>query len=118
MSPVYLPESKSDAMTDLARRERYLWAVAILFYGVGDVVTTFTGLWVDHVVEAGPIVAVLLQQYHVATLVGLKIVAFACFYGCWRIIPSPYSIGTPLSLAVMGVLVTIWNGLVVTTTVV
>lgn len=90
-----------------------LWLVAVLFYGVGDVVTTSVGLGFDGVVEAGPVTAMIVQQYGLLSMVALKCAAFGGHYVLWRVIPRPHCEGVPLGLSIVGIAVTLWNLLVV-----
>jgi hypothetical protein len=86
-----------------------LWGVMLLFFCVGDVVTTAVGLSMQGVVEAGPVVAPMLRQYGLAAMVGLKAATAGLFYGLYRVLPDPQSVGVPLGLALLGVFVTGWN---------
>lgn len=86
-----------------------LWILAVVFFGLGDVVTTAVGLSVGHLVEVGPIAAPVIERYGITALVGLKLVAFAVCVAVWRWAPRPSSVGVPLGLATFGILVTGWN---------
>lgn len=91
------------------RAQRKLWGLAFLFFCVGDLVTTHVGLSVQGVVEVGPVVGPLLRDHGVAAMVVLKGVTVGAAYGAARVLPDPQSIGVPLGLALVGVLVTGWN---------
>lgn len=93
----------------LERARTRLWALAFLFFCVGDVVTTHVGLSMHGVVEAGPVVAPLLREHGLAGMVLLKAVIVGGAYGATRIVPDPQSVGVPLGLALVGVAVTGWN---------
>lgn len=95
----------------------HLWVFAIVFFGVGDLVTTGIGLRFERVIEVGPLAAVVLQSYGIETLVPLKLLTLALCYGLWRVTPAPHDVGVPLGLAALGVLVTLWNTYVLTTVV-
>lgn len=95
----------------------WLWLGAVLFFGVGDVVTTAVGLSVPGVVEADPIARPLLREFGLAALLALKAAAFGACYLGWAIVPRPYCRGVPLGLAGLGLVVTAWNTLVVTSAV-
>lgn len=86
-----------------------LWGLAILLFGVGDLLTTTVGLVNGPVVETGPVVADLLRRYGVLAIVGSKTALFALCAVLYRRVPSPHHLGVPLGLATMGVLVTGWN---------
>jgi hypothetical protein len=90
-----------------------LWALAFLFFCVGDVATTQVGLSIHGVVEAGPVVAPVLREYGMAAMVGLKAATVGLFYGLAAVLPEPHSIGVPLGLTLVGVSVTGWNLVVI-----
>lgn len=85
------------------------WLIAVLFYGLGDVVTTSIGLGTGGVSEANPIAALLFHQSPLTSMVLLKLAAFGICYGLWKRTPHPYSVGVPAGLAFFGVLITVWN---------
>ena len=93
----------------LERARAGLWGLAFLFFCVGDVVTTHVGLSVQGVVEVGPVVGPLLRDHGLAAMVVLKAGTVGAAYGAARLVPDPQSIGVPLGLALVGVLVTGWN---------
>ncbi|QSG05377.1 putative membrane protein [Halapricum desulfuricans] len=88
---------------------------AILFYGVGDVVTTTVGLGMEGLTEAGPLLAFLIEQYDlnlVATFVvavGVKAAFFGCCYVAWLRLPRPQCVSVPLGVALVGISATAWN---------
>jgi len=83
--------------------------IAVLFFGLGDLVTTLIGLRVAGVAEANPVVTRLSQQPTLGAIVVLKTIVFGTCYLLWKHIPQPHCGGVPLSLATVGVLVTTWN---------
>lgn len=87
----------------------HLWAIAIVFFGVGDLLTTVAGLHFERVIEVGPIAAILYEHFGLASLGLLKLATFAVLFLVWRLIPPPHDVGVPLGLATLGVLVTGWN---------
>lgn len=92
-----------------------LWIVAVGFYGIGDLVTTAIGLRVSGVVEASPVVGPLLDLFGVGTLFVLKGVTLTASYAVWHLVPDPHRTGVPLGLAVVGVTVTGWNIVILST---
>ncbi|MDX1745774.1 MAG: hypothetical protein R3324_07545 [Halobacteriales archaeon] len=90
----------------------HLWWAALVFFGVGDVVTTAVGLTTGIAAEVGPLVAPVIDAHGILALVALKTAAFAASYQLWRLVPAPHNLGVPLGLAALGVLVTAWNLLV------
>lgn len=97
----------------LAETQLRLWVLTLLFFCVGDLVTTHVGLSMEGIVEAGPLVGPVLRAHGSAAMVGLKAVTVALFYALYRVAPEPHSIGVPLGLAVVGVFVTGWNLVVI-----
>ena len=90
-----------------ARRE--LWLLALGFFVVGDLVTTVVGLQGGGVAEVGPVVGPLIETHGLAVMLPLKLLALGVCYLVWRATPDPQSVGVPLGLAVLGILVTGWN---------
>ncbi|MFW5963322.1 MAG: hypothetical protein ACOCQM_00555 [Natronomonas sp.] len=86
-----------------------LWALAVLFFGVGDVVTTSVGLGVEGLFESGPVTSVLVERYGLGGMVASKTLIFGGCFLCWRVVQRPYRVGVPLGLALLGVSVTGWN---------
>jgi hypothetical protein len=86
-----------------------LWIVAVAFFGVGDLVTTFVGYSIAGVTELSPVVKLLLKQHALLALTGLKAAVFVGFFAIWKHVSWPYSVGVPLGLALLGVAVTVWN---------
>lgn len=86
-----------------------LWLVSVLFFGLGDLVTTSIGLGTVGVVETSPVAAALFEQFGFGAIVALKTGTLGGGYGLWRVVPRPHRDGIPLGLASLGVLVTTWN---------
>lgn len=86
-----------------------LWLIALIGFGVGDILTTVFGLSAGHLVEVGPFVAPIINRFGIIALVGLKICAFGIAGLLWRFTPRPHAVGVPLGLATLGTLVTGWN---------
>lgn len=97
------------AVAFVGRNRTPLWLGAILFFVVGDIVTTTVGLGLEPIVELGPLVAPLIEQYGLAAMVVLKTALFGACYCLYRCVPRPHDVGVPLGLALLGVLVTGWN---------
>lgn len=89
----------------------YWWAVAVVFFGVGDLITTGMGLYVypETVIEVGPLATVALETYGPAAMVPLKLLTLGLGYILWRVVPAPHDVGVPLGLAALGVFVTLRN---------
>jgi hypothetical protein len=93
----------------LAARERALWTVALLGYGVGDLGTTLVGLSTGRGAEAGPVAAELVAEFGLLALVALKLSSVATFCLAWRLIAWPFRVAVPLGVAGVGLVVTVWN---------
>lgn len=94
-------------------QQRELWGAAILFFVLGDLLTTGVGLQFDPVHEIGPIPALVLETYGFEMLIALKVATIGLCYLGWRWIPPPANLGIPLALAAVGALATLWNALVI-----
>jgi hypothetical protein len=94
---------------DLLEPQARLWVLAVVFFGVGDLVTTMLGLTIGSSAEANPFVAMLVDQYGVLVLLPLKMAMLGGCYVGWKQLPLPYPIVVPLVLALLGIVVTIWN---------
>lgn len=101
--------STVDIIDVLVELSPWLWITAVLFFGIGDMITTFVGLYMEWAVEAGPVASWLINQYGIEMLFLLKVVTFLAFYKFWKLIPDPYNIGIPLGLTILGAEVTVWN---------
>lgn len=86
-----------------------LWLLALLFFGIGDLVTTMLGLTVGSSTEANPIIAILVERFGVGVLVPVKMLFLGTIYLSWKRFPIPYPIAVPAALAVLGFVVTMWN---------
>lgn len=86
-----------------------LWAAALFFFVIGDLVTTAIGLSTEVAAEAGPVVRFVIERYGLAATVPLKASAVAVCVGLWRITPDRYARGVPLGMAAVGLLATAWN---------
>lgn len=104
------PHPAIDLLSDLTP---LWWQAAIVFFLVGDLVTTFVGFQLRQVVEAGPLAAWIVNTHGATLIIPLKLGVVAAFYGVYRVVPRPHNIGVPLGLAALGLVVTIWNGAVI-----
>lgn len=91
-------------------KDKLVWITALIFFVAGDMITTYIGLSLPFIGEAGPIAAPLYASYGFVSLITLKAVFTGCMYLLWRQIDSLSRIGIPLGLALVGFVVTLWNG--------
>jgi len=97
----------------LDERTLHLWMLAVLFFGIGDVILTSIGLSLTGVVEAGPLAGPMLREFGFGTMYLLKGGLFGFTLLMWRLTPDPEAVGIPLGLSVLGILVCIWNTLII-----
>ena len=90
-------------------RQELLWGAAVLFYGVGDAVTTVAGIRADSATEAGPVALSALASGGVAGFLLVKLLFIGVCFALWRVVRTPGRVAVPLALAVAGLLVTAWN---------
>lgn len=90
-----------------------LWLAALATFGVGDLLTTGVGLTHPRIVEAGPVPELVLRQHGFAGLIALKALVFGALFVLWTRLPGPHRVGVPLAIALVGVVVVVWNGLVI-----
>jgi len=87
------------------------WLLAVLCYGVGDYATTVVAVRRYAVVEANPVVSRLLSRQPgpigFAVLKGATLAV--TFGGYLLIVDSPISVGIPIAVAAIGVVVTLSN---------
>ena len=98
-----------EAVFVLERRTALLWLLTLVFFGVGDLVTTVVGFRSFSAVEAGPVVAPMIDRYGTVVMPVMKTAAILVCFGLWKVTPRPINVGVPLGLAVLGILVTGWN---------
>lgn len=102
----------NESIEGLAGHTPELWALAVAFYGVGDLLTTLIGLYGGRATETGVVAAALVEGYGIAAVVPLKLGSLLLFYLLWRVAPRPHAVGVPLGLAVLGGALTAWNAFV------
>jgi len=85
------------------------WAIPILFYGFGDILTTLIGLRMQLATEAAPISALLIETHGAGFIYVTKICTLGLFYFLWKAVPHPHRIGIPIGLSLVGIAVTGWN---------
>lgn len=87
----------------------HLWLWSILFFGVGDLLTTSIGLGPGGAVEINPVAASFGREFGFAALIALKLATLGACFAIWQVTPRPHRDGIPLGLASVGILVTSWN---------
>ena len=96
----------------ITRRSALLWVLAVLTFGVGDVVTTVAGLGLG-AVESSPFGGLVLRVAGVPGMIAWKVGALVLFAAIAAGVPREWQVGVPLGIALSGTAVTTWNLLVV-----
>lgn len=87
-----------------------LWIVAVIFFGIMDLVTTTIGLNIC-INEYQPIMRYLINNYTILSMYLLKFIVMGFFYEIHKYLP--YNIGVPIGLSILGILITINNSLAI-----
>lgn len=91
------------------------WTLAILAYGIGDVVTTIALVWsTPAYVEANPIIAGAIDAFGGGGFLGVKLLSFygALGLSIWGGVGDEDHLlfyGPPLALALFGLVTTVFN---------
>jgi cation transporter-like permease len=94
---------------ELAGIEPWLWSFSVLFFALGDLLTTQFAITTNPLSEGNPVVGWMILNHGLAGFVVLKLAAFVVAYVSWRVIYPPYNVTIPLTLSVMGIGITTWN---------
>ena len=94
------------------RVERSLWIVALLLFGVGDLVTTVYFIVEAGAVETHPIGGPAIDLLGFWALVPLKAIAVVICYGLYRLAPREYAVGVPIGLILLGGYLSAWNTII------
>lgn len=111
---VVYERERPPAHDSLGERDAELWIASVLLFGLGDLVTTGAGIAITGVSESNHLVASLIGAHGFESFVVAKVFAILAFYGLSMVIPRPHSVGVPMALSVLGLAVTSWNAVVVT----
>jgi len=86
-----------------------LWALAVLLFGIADVVSTVYLLATSALVEGNPVLATAIDAAGIWILVPVKILGLGAFYGLYRVTPRKWRSGVPIGLVLVGGFVSVWN---------
>ena len=86
-----------------------LWAMALLTFGLGDLLTTAAFLIAELNHEGNPLAVAAIDHFGLWILVPWKLAIFAVFVGLYRLAPESTRVGVPLGLALFGSLLSAWN---------
>ncbi|ELZ30297.1 hypothetical protein C475_01142 [Halosimplex carlsbadense 2-9-1] len=109
MIRIPLRQSLEEFISHLSEYAVHLWAITVLFYGFGDLGTTFIGVSVTGIAETGPVAGPLLRRFGFQLVVVVKLLFLAICFAFWRLVPDRVAVGIPLGLGVLGVVVVLWN---------
>jgi hypothetical protein len=93
----------------MATVDEQLWLSSIATYGIGDVVTTYTGLNMEGVSESHPVADQVLQETGVGGMIGMKIVTLTGFGLLYGAAPDDWKVGVPTGLTTLGTLIVLNN---------
>lgn len=90
-----------------------LWILAVLTFGMTDIITTYIGLATGVAYEASPLAAAIFGDHRFGFIYVAKAAVFVLFFLIWRFVPTPYNVSIPLGLLILGVMITAWNTYVI-----
>lgn len=88
------------------------WIPAIIFFGIGDLVTTIYGLEYGGLYEQNPTVLFLIEKYGYISIGFVKILCITALYGNHIFFTRYFKLETnfvPMFTTMVGVCVTMWN---------
>jgi hypothetical protein len=94
------------------KRNRLLWIFVIIFFVIGDYITTYIGIRYFGLVENNPFARSFLDIFHLTAILPFKLFLVIAAYGINSYISDyneNFAIVIPLSYALIGVLVTVIN---------
>ena len=93
--------------------QQWAWVFVVLFFVLGDVVTTSVGLSMAGIAERNEVLKPVIENSGMAGMVGLKAVIVGGGYLLTRALPRPQKFAIPAGLLIVGVSVSVWNLVVV-----
>lgn len=109
------PSVGDRAVNSLVAYSPVLWILAVLTFGMTDIVTTYIGLASGVAYEASPLAALIFEDNRFGYIYVAKGAVFVLFYLIWRFVPTPYNVSVPLGLTILGTSITLWNSYVIAT---
>lgn len=89
--------------------DRVLWALSIGLFGVADLASTIYFIGELGAIESHPVADVAIETLGLWILIPWKAAAIGLFYAAYRIVPNPHSLGIPIGLVLLGIVLTVWN---------
>jgi cation transporter-like permease len=105
----YVRDPIAEVAAGFVEMASWLWWLSIMFFGIGDLMTTGAAVLFTPVAEGSPVVGWMFDAYGLGGLVLLKLLAFGVAVAAWRTIQDPHNVGVPLTLSVLGIGLTTWN---------
>lgn len=90
---------------------RWLWAIALATFVVGDLATTQAGVAAGYV-EANPALTGIVAGHGLLGMAAVKTGFVAVFAAVAAAVGRPHNIGVPAALSLVGVAATAWNLLI------
>ncbi|NGM70254.1 hypothetical protein G6M89_14755 [Natronolimnobius sp. AArcel1] len=87
--------------------------VVLAFWVVGDLLTTTIGLQIPGVIEVGPVGRIVVAEFGVLGMILFKIGFTSLVFAIAERIPEPHHVGVPIGLALVGIVATAWNTVVI-----
>ena len=91
--------------------EPFLWALVIVFWGVGDTMTTYVAVTRYGGVEKNPVPRRAFDAFGVWSMFPMKLIGLVVIYISWRALDGEPTlrIAALAVVSVLGVAVTVWN---------
>jgi uncharacterized membrane protein len=91
--------------------EPFLWALVIVFWGIGDTMTTYVAVTRYGGVEKNPVPRRAFDAFGVWSMFPLKILGLVVIYVSWRALEGELllRVAALAVVSVLGVAVTVWN---------
>ena len=88
---------------------QWSWVLVLIFFVLGDVVTTSVGVSMHGIVEGNGFLLPVVESFGVLGMVLVKAAVVGGGYLVARVLPRHQSVAVPLGLLLVGVVVTGWN---------
>ncbi len=98
---------------NLDRESFHAWVQAVLWFGLGDLATSWIGIHTNLARESVPIIAAAIADFGLAVMLPFKLLGFVIALAGWKLAPQPYALGIPICLAIVGIYLTGWNAYVI-----
>ena len=93
--------------------QQWAWVFVLLFFVLGDVVTTSVGLSMTGIAERNVVLRPVVESFGVAGMLLVKGSVVGAGYLVARVLPRHQSVAVPVGFLLVGVTVTGWNLMVI-----